>query len=266
MANKLQVYWYNKRINFGDTLNEYLVKELSQQEPELVPADSPNPYYMCIGSILQFATKNSIVWGSGLISKEKKMLPKESPQEIHAVRGPLTKLYLEKAGISCPDTFGDPALLLPRLYQPVSVKKKYRLGIIPHFINKEHPWVTKAKENPDIKIIDIQNPDLFQVIDQIASCENIASSSLHGLIVADAYGIPNVWIEFPEGIFMRSKVIGGGFKFQDYFQSVYREVEKPFKVKKNSPVEQLYGLLATYSSIKFNTEKLLTSCPFLARP
>lgn len=51
----------------------------------------------------------------------------------------------------------------------------------------------------------------LEVLDQICSCEYIASSSLHGLIMSEAYDIPNLWIE------LSGKLMGGHFKFHDFF-------------------------------------------------
>ena len=50
------------------------------------------------------------------------------------------------------------------------------------------------------------------VLDQLCACRAVVSSSLHGLVCADAYGRPNVWLNehpLPEG----------ELKFHDYFES-----------------------------------------------
>ena len=57
-----------------------------------------------------------------------------------------------------------------------------------------------------------------KVVDYIYSCDIILSSSLHGIIIADAYNIPNIWLdEFP--------LNEGHFKFKDYFLSQNRKYE-----------------------------------------
>jgi hypothetical protein len=48
------------------------------------------------------------------------------------------------------------------------------------------------------------------VVREIAACAAVLTTSLHGLIVADAYGIPAVWST------LAPDLIGGTFKFHDY--------------------------------------------------
>src|SRR5690606_5814540 len=60
--------------------------------------------------------------------------------------------------------------------------------------------------------LDIESP-IEELVDRVCECEVIASSSLHGLIVADAYEIPRVWLKLSDNI------LGGEFKFLDYFST-----------------------------------------------
>ena len=50
-------------------------------------------------------------------------------------------------------------------------------------------------------------------------CKFIISSGLHGLIVSDAYNIPNSRIR------MSDKLVGGDFKFIDYELSVNKKIQ-----------------------------------------
>jgi len=52
------------------------------------------------------------------------------------------------------------------------------------------------------------------VLAQIDECEHILSSSLHGLICAQALGIKSRWI------LLSNNVLGDGFKFRDYASSM----------------------------------------------
>jgi len=248
----LKLFWLKRTQNFGDSLNPILLSELTGKKIEWVKSYSPEPHYLVMGSILDAATKDTIVWGAGFISQESHCF--EKPKKVCAVRGPKSREILINDGIECPERYGDPALLLPRIYAP-SIKKTYKLGIIPHFVDKDNPWFDKIKSNPDIRIIDIQNPNIFEVIDEILSCEKIASSSLHGIIVADAYHIPSLWVEFSD------KVMGKGFKFLDYFLSVNRKDTKPLLINEKVTIEEVESHFYEYS-IEINIDKLLEAAPF----
>ena len=75
--------------------------------------------------------------------------------------------------------------------------------------------------NKNSIIIDPVNSNPLKIAELIASCEFIISSSLHGLIAADALNVPNVWMKISNGI------IGGNWKFNDYFFSIKRNITEP---------------------------------------
>ena len=248
----LKLFWFKNTQNFGDSLNPILINTLTGKKVEWVKSYSPKEHYITIGSILESATKDTIVWGSGFISENKHCF--EKPKKVCAVRGPKSRDILTRDNIECPEVYGDPALLLPKIYSP-TINKKYKLGIIAHFIDKDNEWFKNLKQNDEIKIIDIQNPNIFTFIDEVLSCEKIASSSLHGIIVADAYNIPSLWIEFSD------KVIGNGFKFLDYFLSVKRKDTKPLIINKETSIQNINECFYDYK-IDIDLDKLLDAAPF----
>jgi len=249
--NIIKVSW-DRGTNFGDAVNPILIEGLFNKKVWWVHRDYyPNDYIMCIGSILQKATSNAIIWGTGYISQDSKF--KSKPKKIYAVRGPLTRNLLLEQGVDCPEIYGDPALLLPRIYNP-KINKKYKLGVIPHYIDKESEKLKLFYDHEDILIIDIKNPNHYEFIDEVLMCEQIISSSLHGIIVADAYSIPSLWIEFSQN------VKGNGFKFVDYFLSVKREDSKPFKVTESSTLEDIYESFSHYK-IDIDLDVLLNAYP-----
>jgi pyruvyltransferase len=214
------------------------------------------PVYAVIGSTLDRSDlnehiKNAVIWGPGFVSGSGRLAG--APAKICAVRGPLSRDILIRQKMDCPEIFGDPALLYPRFYKPEK-EKKYRLGIIPHYVDKRSTAVKNLAGNPEVKIIDIERP-INDVVDQVCSCKYIASSSLHGIIVADAYRIPSVWIKISD------KIVGGGFKFQDYFASVGRRDEKPLTITGKSTIDDIYGSFGNYK-IDIDLDALLEACPF----
>ncbi|MFA5502592.1 MAG: polysaccharide pyruvyl transferase family protein [Sulfurovaceae bacterium] len=252
----LRVHWSYKDKNFGDVLNPILISKLSGQK--VFPIRSINyskKHYLVIGSILQYATRHSIVWGSGFIAADSHCI--EKPSEVCAVRGPLSRKKLMDDGIECPEIYGDPALLLPAIYQP-AIKKKYTLGIIPHYVDKHHEWIKKniSSISDDILLIDVINGNPLEVVDAILSCEQIASSSLHGLIISDAYKIPSLWIEFS------GNLLGGHFKFFDYFASVEKDINGPYYIAIETTTDELKRSIPDYVDPKIDLQKLIEACPF----
>jgi pyruvyltransferase len=103
---------------------------------------------------------------------------------------------------------GDPALLANELVQ---VEKRYNLGLVPHWSDRE--LETRFSEyNP--RIIRVTDDPLW-VLKEIGQCRKIVSSSLHGIIVADAFGIPRRIETCPT--VLRE---GGDFKFRDHNAAV----------------------------------------------
>ena len=248
----LKINWASCDSNFGDILNPFLVHMLSGKKVFWIePHFYSHKNYIIMGSILSKANRHSIVWGAGFLTQNSKCC--EVPYQICAVRGPLTRKKLIDCGIECPEIYGDPALLLPLVYTPRNYKK-YKLGIVAHYNDKENAWI-KNINDPEVLILDIQCPNPFDFIEQVCSCEKIASSSLHGLITADAYGIPSLWLKFSD------RAMGDGFKFIDYFLSVNRKEKQPLRIEEGTSVDTLLNSFASYE-IEIDLSRLLKACPF----
>ncbi|WP_052307651.1 hypothetical protein [Belliella baltica] len=145
------VSWDAHRNNFGDILTPHIVAHFTNKKVRRAPSFM-FPYirhFFVIGSILQKSTSKTEVWGSGFISAKSKC--NEVPKKIHAVRGPLTKAKLDADGVTCPEVFGDLALLMPDIYNP-SFKKKYKVGILPHYVDKKNEWLNQFVDVEDILI------------------------------------------------------------------------------------------------------------------
>ena len=262
-------YWseikfiFKEKENYGDLLSKYLVEKISGREVKWIHPKKQAWYkwnkshYLAIGSILPHATKDSIVWGSGIIDREHHI----APADFRAVRGPRTREFLLQLGYDCPPVYGDPALLLPEYFYP-QVEKEYKLGIIPHYHDYKKA-VELFGNNPEIRVIDLMCMDVEAVTRQIMSCERTLSSSLHGLIVSHAYRIPSLWIEFSD------KIFGDGIQYPDYLESVELPVYEPPFIKESLTTAELismfdkYPVLPEKEKIKALQQGLMEVCPFL---
>lgn len=221
----IRLFWWNEKIiqgklheNYGDALGKYLVEKISSKKvvfafpKKFSIFDWFSPIYVTVGSILANVNHKCIVWGSGIIDQKTKI----NKAVYLAVRGPQTRSYLMTFGYEVPEVYGDPALLLPRFFNP-KVEKKYKYGFVPHYNDYEivKDWY---KGNKDVLLIDMMTNDVERKTIEFLQCEKIISSSLHGIIIAHAYGIPAVWQKISDNIF------GDDIKYRDYFESV----ELPF--------------------------------------
>lgn len=238
------------KCNIGDDIN-YII-------PSIITKRNIVPYkysligkyitnkknYLFIGSIISgLSNKNSIIIGTG-VSPDMQLNNYFSAYKICSVRGPLTKQWLDDKGLKCPNIYGDPALILPIIYNPV-VKKKYKLGFIPHFIDRTNKVISSLKKYPNSIILDTSNYNNWQdFIKSICECELIFSSSLHGIIFADAYNIPNIWTHFDKTV--------NPFKYQDYFQSVGRNCTTPFIFQDSLLMEDLLKMKKNYIPIQYD--------------
>lgn len=257
--------------NWGDDIIMFFLREISSDC--LLPGKAyAYPYqidFKClpgsmsvysIGSVLHLITRpNSIVWGSGLINES--LLPKTQQLNILAVRGPQTRKVLLANGIECPEVYGDPALLLPYYYSPQHIKKKYKVGIIPHYVDADKEELSHLAGAESAHVIHMSGYRSWRsVIDQILSCEFIVSSSLHGLIIAEAYHIPNLWVEIKEPIVGD---ISRRFKYHDFFQSIGLDRERPYCITKDTTLSALYEQKRNYQAASgLDLRPLVRACPF----
>ena len=245
----MNLYWLGGS-NFGDRLTPLLYRLITGKEPTLGTAP---PRIFCIGSIATIAQEGDTLWGTGVLSPylhidpELYILPGEKVRlkaRALAVRGPLTDALLDTP---C-NVYGDPSLLLPEFYS-IAVGVKASPVIVPHYVDK--PIVTSDK----FIVVDIQS-DPLSIINQLASAEWVASSTLHGLSVAEAYGAPAVWVEFSDN------VAGRGFKFRDYYLGTGREPPEPVDCREGWSLPAVEKQLASWTPPIIRPE-LLTTCPFL---
>lgn len=186
--------------NFGDIITPKILEYFK------IPYEySVNDYQaISTGSIIKKARAGTIVLGSGIIGLKNHCNPEA---DYRFVRGPVTRQHILDSGGKCPEIYGDPAMLLPLLRD--SAQKKYDLGIIPHWTQYER---VKARY-PKHHVINLRTADVFETLDKITQCRSVASSSLHGIITAHAYGIPAALLEF-------DPLKGDGNKFIDHYQAV----------------------------------------------
>ncbi len=193
--------------NVGDALGALIVEHVTGSAPAIVgeaPLDVPN--LIAGGSIAHWADANSTLWGCGLIAED---LAVRAPARVLALRGPHTRDALVRRGIRCADLLGDAALLAPQIIAPADAL--HPVGVVPHYVDRDTPFVARCRRE-GIPVLDVSEPP-ERFVRALTSCARIISSSLHGVVLAHAYGRDALWLQLSE------RVHGGGFKFFDYYAS-----------------------------------------------
>lgn len=228
----LDVYWASSHRNFGDVLTPLLLERLFGWQIRHVSYRQAD--MTAVGSLLQKYTVSRAnwlrrwqesrrpplrVWSTGFIEPVAagRVLPRRLT--VAALRGKRSRAELERlTGARLDVPLGDGGLLASHLLDKRPVVRR-TFGLVPHYCDAADPAVRELANRLDAAVIDVLAKPL-ETLERIASCRFILSSSLHGLVAADALGIPNRRIVFGGGI------IGGDFKFDDYY-SIYPRPPAP---------------------------------------
>lgn len=211
----IDLFWWKKLKNIGDAISPHLFEGILDCNVRAVGPDKSNKLLGC-GSILHYAKNGDAVFGSGAMHQNINIVNKNI--NVFSVRGPLTRSLLVSQGVECPEVYGDPGILLPLIRPRNSHGKKWKIGVIPHYMEKRFVKVG----DPSIKVICVKS-NIDKFLADMWGCERVVSSSLHGIILAESYGIPADWFS------MTDEVVGGGFKFRDYYLSTDRNPVYPLK-------------------------------------
>ncbi len=242
--------------NFGDDLSILIVEKILKRKVQTINVYEDNSIsnkLLALGSIFHYAKDNDTIWGTGINPFWQKprsifsFFKRAKNLDIRAVRGPLTRDYiLNNLNMDCPKVYGDPVLLISKLFPELKRKPKKEYGIIPHLSDislfANNPHLISPKE------------DWKKVIKSILECKFIISSSLHGLIVAEAFGIPARWIHSST---LPSYEWQGTFKYNDYYASTNRSLDDYA-----TTLEQALKMGGKEKIKDFNYKALLDSFPY----
>lgn len=241
-------------INFGDDLTRYITRALWGIK---VQAAKPEDAELVgVGSVLQMLSRHAPeslihVWGSGFISEGKSTIPES--YKVHALRGKNTLArYRGKNKV----VLGDPGLLANLVFKR-SKKRTGKIGLIYHYVDEDSEvFLSRANDDRFLLIDPRQTPD--KVVLDITSCDVVFSSAMHGLIVADSFSIPNFWMPVSD------KVIGGEYKFIDYYSATGREFTRiePEILDNSDAINSLVDSYVPIKNLKEIQEQLIDSFPF----
>jgi len=210
--------------NLGDALSPVMVTLLSGLPCSHKAQNSTAIRMAAVGTIAHGFTGGEVwLWGTGT-SKYRNPLHKGPGKEpfipnsvakfrVTATRGPVTRRILGDENAVGTPAYGDPVWLLPRFYRP-KLKKRWKLGVIVHLADlKDRSLDAQVKdaflryqipesERGSVRLINTVTdvtPDALRArLNDILECERLVSTSLHGMVFAESYGIPCLYFS-PRG-------------------------------------------------------------------
>ncbi len=210
--------------NLGDALSPVMVSLLSGLPCSHKAQVSDQLRMGAVGTIAHgFKGGEVWVWGTGTskhtnpLSKGVAKLPfladAAARFRVAATRGPVTRRILSEDNAVGPAAFGDPVWLLPDFYRP-PVRKRWKLGVIVHLADlRDRSFDAAVKDaylrygipaemQGEVRLINTVtkiSADALQArLDDILECERLVSTSLHGMVFAESYGIPCLYFS-PRG-------------------------------------------------------------------
>lgn len=190
-------------VNFGDHLSRIVVAAvLGMRQRTLDDEVAQASRLLAIGSILHFASDGDVVWGSGVNGKVPASSFSAQRLDVRSVRGPRTEEFLRRRGHGVPHVFGDPALLVSHLFGD-----RFRpSGTRPYVFVPNFHDLALVRDEPHV-VSPLAGWNV--VVEKILEARLVLASSLHGLIVAESFGIPARYVRLSE--------IENLFKYEDYY-------------------------------------------------
>jgi hypothetical protein len=198
--------------NFGDLFAPHLVARLTGASPQ---HHADNPRLITVGSVIRTARDGDVLWGTGLNGAYPQMLHAPKQLHVYATRGPISYDFLRRGGfdISRVGAMFDPGSLVGHLFKNEVATLRQHIGnpprdfiLIPHFRDDTVMRQLYSQHQDRIRAVDAP---FFETVSEILRSNLVISSSLHGLIVAEALGVPAVWHRSLMGV--------DDLKFIDYY-------------------------------------------------
>lgn len=130
------------------------------------------------------------------------------------------------------------------------------LVVVPHL---DHRSALEHLAGPGVQLVDVRE-GVEAVVAQIAGAQVCISSSLHGIIVAQAYGVPWVWLRISDLL-----ISGDTFEFEDFFTTLDAAAVSTCNLPARSLTQPLLTEVAARASLPETTVDVglvLESFPF----
>lgn len=277
--------------NLGDSLGPLLVAAFSDRE-----VTRPHPWswghrLITIGTAAHLVRRCvADLWGTGAPGSNDPFAMQRHFQGQHftrlvphALRGPFSAALLAAAGHRMPLAMGDPAWLLPKLWPKPNRTPHFELGVVihvsemaaPHPDAPPHPEFLRYAVPPGlagtVRIINtFHSLDALAMrakLDEMLDCRRILSTGLHGLVLAEAYGLPCATFDIHAGESRRVGLTTQApldHRVRDFYAGIGQSEALVLRQERHRPTDweaTIRFLDREWSRITFDTAPLLESFP-----
>lgn len=281
----------NPQANLGDALSPILVSALAGLPVTYQRFQSSTERLATVGTIgHKFAGGTVHLWGTGINPCRSRMdrpelyqIPPDTRLKIHALRGPGSARRLRQLGLEVPEVYGDPVWFLPAIF-PAAPEPRYDLGVIVHLselqppsvLGQVRPFLKRYQIPPDlaprVRLLNtLTAPTLEAIatrIQEITACRCIISTSLHGLVIAEAYGIPCAYLHYVgaggDWMSMEQPSLGIDYRIRDFYRGVgvrQRYVYRQAKNKHTNWEQVLAEVMQNWEPLTWSPQAFLEAFP-----
>lgn len=286
-------------LNLGDALSPVMVALLSGRPIVHTAHDANAPRMAAVGTIAQNLKNGDIsVWGTGSsrylnLGGEGERIPfvpdPATRYRVYATRGPVSRAILgEENAVGAP-VFGDPVWALPRFYNP-RLEKKWEVGVIVHLSDlADRSLGAQPREAyeryhipPELKdsvriintLTEVSAESMRAKLDEILSCKRLVSTSLHGMVFAESYGIPCLYFAprgAPDGLIGRPMDPDDGFdlRITDLYLGLGIPKIPVYVQRRNKRTDWehlIWSIDTAWKPVQFDTDPLIEALPIDLAP
>ena len=253
-SSRVTLAWWAKPFpgNFGDWLSPLVIEFASNSKVSYIPPERPvrGPHLFAVGSIGRFIKSNSIVVGTGISSKDVQL---NKRAKYVSVRGPITAETLVASGGPKVTRFGDPGIVISRVFPIRRAKTNGRFALVRHFSHTAIP-LSLPKDCDELSVMMSSKDDIQAFLGALVTYDFVVTSAMHVMIACHSYGIPCALVTF-EGF--EENVHGTGIKYRDYALGVGVEPIEPQVISTSLQTKNLRGMARNISVSEAKKDEVL---------
>ena len=246
----LRLTWWAKPFpgNFGDWLSPLIVSHYSKAKILIQSPTKPTgkKHLIALGSIGRFIQSSAVVLGTGISTDDVQLSRKAT---YVSVRGPLTAGALKASKGPEVTAFGDPGIVISKIF-PVKRNKTNGRGVLVRHFSHSSANLKLPSKVDELSVMMSRPQDIEDFVHKLNEYDYVITSAMHVMITCHSYGIPCALVTF-EGY--EENVHGSGIKYEDYALGAGVEVMNPVVLPTDLSKTNLKKLTKT---IKVSSKKI----------